>query len=60
MLPLEAWLRGLNRAESIGPIIDPTLAKEYFASDKPEILKDIIEKAIPAETRGPSAGYPRI
>ena len=47
MLPLEEWLRGLNRAESIAPIIDPTLAKEYFASDKPAVLKDIIEKAIP-------------
>jgi hypothetical protein len=47
MLPLEEWLNLLNRAESIGPIVDPTLFREYIYSDKPKILKSIIEAAIP-------------
>lgn len=46
MLPLEDWRTAFNRAETIAPIIDPTLYREYLYSPKPEIIKDIIEAAI--------------
>ena len=46
MLPLEEWRSALNRAESIGPFIDPTLFIQYNNSSKPRILKDVIDAAI--------------
>lgn len=46
MLPLEDWLQALEHAETVGPILDPTLYREYLYSKKPEILKGIIRAAI--------------
>jgi hypothetical protein len=47
MLPLEDWLEALNRAETIAPIIDPTLYIHYQQSAKAHIIKKLIELAIP-------------
>jgi len=47
LLPLEEWQEALNRAETIAVIRDPTLFMQYLHSDKPKILKSIIEAAIP-------------
>lgn len=47
MLPLEDWLSALELAETIGPVLDPTLYRDYLYSQKPEILKEIIRAAIP-------------
>lgn len=47
MLPLEQWLNDLNRAESVGVIVDPTLMRSYLRSGKGDIIKSIIEAAIP-------------
>lgn len=47
VLPLEEWKEALNRAENLGMILDPTLYREYISSRKPEILKSIINAAIP-------------
>lgn len=46
-LPLEEWRAALDRAESIGPFIDPTLMQAYIYSEKPKILKEILDAAIP-------------
>lgn len=47
ILPLEEWREALDRAESIAPFTDPTLMQKYIGSDKPKILKSIIDAAIP-------------
>ena len=47
MLPLEEWQSQLDRAETLGPILDPTLYRKYLYSDKPDILKSILSAAIP-------------
>jgi len=44
MLPLEEWLEGINSAETIGPIMDPTLFIQ--ASRKMTLIKGIIEAAL--------------
>ena len=47
LLPLEDWLRALNKAETVGAILDPTLYRKYLWSDKAKVLKELIEAAIP-------------
>ena len=47
MLPLEEWQNQLERAETLGPILDPTLFRKYLYSNKPDILKSILNAAIP-------------
>lgn len=46
MMPIEDWLNALNHAETIGPILDPTLFRSYIYSRKPEILKKILRAAL--------------
>ena len=47
LLPLAEWLRAINRAETVGPILDPTLYREYLNSPKSVAIKELIEAAIP-------------
>ncbi len=47
MLPLEEWLVQLNRAESLGAVLDPTLFNKYLHSDKAKTIKSLITAAIP-------------
>lgn len=47
MLPLEDWILQFAKADAIAPIVDPTLYREYIYSGKGEIIKSIIEAAIP-------------
>ena len=49
-LPVEQALSDLSFAESIGPIINPTLAKEYIYSRKGDELKDILNALIRVKT----------
>lgn len=46
MLPLEDWRNALSRAETLGPVLDPTLYREYIYSRKPDVLKKILDAAI--------------
>lgn len=46
-LDLVKWRQDLERAEALGPIIDPTYFRSYLASNKPQIIKDLIDAAIP-------------
>lgn len=46
-LPLGKWLEDIEHAEAIGPIVDPTLFREYLYSGKPELIKKIIRAALP-------------
>lgn len=46
MLPLEDWLAGLERADAIGPILDPTLYREYLWSGRDQLTKDVLRAAI--------------
>ena len=49
LLPLEDWLVAFERAEAIGPILDPTLYRQYLydPEKKGQVIKEIIEAAIP-------------
>jgi len=46
MLPLEEWLAALDHAETVGPILDPTLYRDYLYSDKPKVIRELIEAGI--------------
>jgi hypothetical protein len=46
MMPIEDWLQILEHAESIAPITDPTLYRQYLYSKKPEILKKVLRSAL--------------
>lgn len=46
LLPIEEWLKAFTRAESIGPILDPTLYRSYTYSGKGEVIKDVLEAAL--------------
>ena len=46
MLPLEDWRQALDRAETLGPIMDPTLYREYLYSDKAKALREILDACI--------------
>jgi hypothetical protein len=47
ILPLEDWLKALNQAEIIAPVVDPTLYLKYRNSLKAELIKELLEAAIP-------------
>ena len=47
LLPLEEWQAGFDRAETIAPILDPTLYREYLHSEKAAILRRLIAAALP-------------
>lgn len=49
MLPLEEWLEAFARAETLGPILDPTLYRGYIydKDNKSELIQDLIRAAIP-------------
>ena len=46
LLPIEDWLSAFDRAEALGPILDPTLYREYLFSGKGEIIKDVLHHAL--------------
>jgi hypothetical protein len=49
LLPLEDWLKGLNFSESVAPVLDPTLYREYSYSEKAAFIKELITAAIPVK-----------
>jgi hypothetical protein len=49
LLPLEDWLAALNRAESVAPVINPTLYRDYEYSNKAQFIKKLIGAAIPVK-----------
>lgn len=52
MLPLEDWLTAFERAETLAPILDPTLYRDYIydKEKKGEAIKEIIRAALPLKT----------
>lgn len=46
MLPIDQWLEDLEHAESIAPVLDPTLYRDYIYSAKPEVLKKVMHAAL--------------
>lgn len=46
MLPLEDWRQAFDRAETLGPILDPTLYRDYLHSGRGEIIKELLDAAI--------------
>jgi hypothetical protein len=53
MLPLEDWLEAFDRAEILGPILDPTLFyRDYiYDKEKGESIKAVIRAAIPLKQK---------
>ena len=49
-LPLEQALNDLLRAESMGPLLDPTLYKKYIYSGKGDELKEMLNALIRVKT----------
>ena len=49
LLPLEDWLKAFERAESIAPIVDPTLYRNYIydKEKRGESIQALIRAAIP-------------
>lgn len=45
-LPIEEWLRGLERADSVAPFLDPTAYRTYLHSGKGELLKEVFAAAL--------------
>lgn len=46
MLPIDEWLGDLEHAESVAPVLDPTMYRDYIYSKKPEVLKKIMRAAL--------------
>jgi hypothetical protein len=46
LMPIEDWLASFDKAESIAPITDPTLYRNYLYSGKGEIIKDVLVAAL--------------
>jgi hypothetical protein len=46
LFPIEEWLDGLNRADTIAPILDPTAYRDYLYSGKGELIKDLLSAAL--------------
>lgn len=46
MLPLEKWLADLERQDTIGPILDPTMYREYLYSGRREMLLEVLSAAV--------------
>jgi hypothetical protein len=53
MLPLEEWLQAFDRAETLAPIVDPTLYRDYIydPEKKGEAIKSLIEAALPLKRK---------
>lgn len=45
-LPIEDWIDQLNRADATGPILDPTLYREYIYSGRDQMLKSVLSAAL--------------
>lgn len=45
MLPVDEWLKALERAETMGAILDPTLYRSYIYSDQSKVVKPMLELA---------------
>lgn len=46
LMPIELWLDAFEKADTIAPITDPTLYREYLYSGKGELIKDILRAAL--------------
>ncbi len=46
MLPVERWLEELEHSESVAPILDPTLYRNYLYSGKGDVIKKILRAAL--------------
>jgi hypothetical protein len=46
LFPIEDWLDGLRRADTIAPILDPTLYRDYLYSGKGELITDLLTAAL--------------
>lgn len=44
LMPIEDWLEAFDKAESIAPITDPTLYRDY--NGKGEIIKNVLVAAL--------------
>jgi hypothetical protein len=45
-LPIEESLQALEHSESIAPILDPTLYRDYIYSGRGELIKDVMRAAL--------------
>src|SRR5579875_3260893 len=46
LMPIEQWLADFDRADSAGPILDPTLYREYLYSGKGELIRGVLRAAL--------------
>jgi hypothetical protein len=47
IMPIEEWLEAFELAETTGPILDPTLFRDYLYSGKGDVIKSIMRAALP-------------
>jgi hypothetical protein len=41
-LPIDRWMEDIYRAESVGPVVDPSLFREYLDNPNSRIVKTIL------------------
>lgn len=46
LMPIEDWLTAFERAETLGPILDPTLYRNYLYSSKGDVIKEVLAAAM--------------
>lgn len=46
MFPIEEWLEGFSRVDTIAPILDPTAYRDYLYSGKGELIQDVLRAAL--------------
>jgi hypothetical protein len=46
LMPIEDWLTAFDKAEIIGPFLDPTLYREGLYSGKPKLIREVLEGAM--------------
>lgn len=46
LMPLEQWLEDFERADTTGPILNPTLYRDYIYSGRDVMIKEVLRGAI--------------
>jgi hypothetical protein len=46
LMPIEDWIEAFEHADSIAPILDPTLYREGIYSGKPKLIREVLEAAL--------------
>jgi hypothetical protein len=46
LMPIEDWIEALDNANTLAPVLDPTLYLKSVYSDKPRLIREVLEGAM--------------